>query len=236
MGREDQGSGYSAEYEEFPSYRITTLHPRTYNEARTIGEHFRSGTPVIMNLSEMDDSGRQAPGRLRRGPDLRPARADGTGDREGLPAQPAQRHGDGPGQGPHCRERLLQPVLTTAPVRRGAFAPATERCALRRPRWILLPGTMGWWPVPMGRATGVRGTRRDAVDDAVLECRRICAVPVLLLIIASIVVEVARQFARVVAPGRRHRDRPRARLYEHGSSGEDAAAAHSAPPTWADKS
>ncbi len=37
-------------------YRITTLHPRTYNEARTIGEHFRDGVPVIMNLSEMDDS------------------------------------------------------------------------------------------------------------------------------------------------------------------------------------
>ncbi len=37
-------------------YRITTLHPRTYNEARTIGEHFRDGTPVIMNLTEMDDT------------------------------------------------------------------------------------------------------------------------------------------------------------------------------------
>ena len=36
--------------------RITTLHPRTYNEARTIGENFREGTPVIMNLSEMDDA------------------------------------------------------------------------------------------------------------------------------------------------------------------------------------
>ncbi len=36
--------------------RITTLHPRTYNEARTIGEHFRDGVPVIMNLSEMDDN------------------------------------------------------------------------------------------------------------------------------------------------------------------------------------
>ena len=39
-----------------PTYRITTLHPRTYNEARTIGEHFRDGTPVIMNLTEMDDA------------------------------------------------------------------------------------------------------------------------------------------------------------------------------------
>ena len=36
--------------------RITTLHPRTYNEARTVGENFRDGTPVIMNLSEMDDN------------------------------------------------------------------------------------------------------------------------------------------------------------------------------------
>lgn len=35
--------------------RIVTLHPRTYNDARTLGEHFRDGTPVIMNLSDMDD-------------------------------------------------------------------------------------------------------------------------------------------------------------------------------------
>jgi cell division inhibitor SepF len=37
-------------------YRITTLHPRTYNEARVIGERFRDGLPVIMNLTEMDDA------------------------------------------------------------------------------------------------------------------------------------------------------------------------------------
>ena len=36
-------------------YRITTLHPHSYNDARPIGEHFRAGTPVIMNLTEMDD-------------------------------------------------------------------------------------------------------------------------------------------------------------------------------------
>ncbi|GAA1271565.1 cell division protein SepF [Saccharothrix xinjiangensis] len=36
--------------------RITTLHPRNYNEARTIGEHYRDGTPVIMNLTDMDDA------------------------------------------------------------------------------------------------------------------------------------------------------------------------------------
>jgi cell division inhibitor SepF len=37
------------------AYRITTLQPRSYNEARQIGEEFRDGTPVIMNLTEMDD-------------------------------------------------------------------------------------------------------------------------------------------------------------------------------------
>ena len=36
--------------------RITTIHPRSYNDARTIGEAFRGGTPVIMNLSDMDDA------------------------------------------------------------------------------------------------------------------------------------------------------------------------------------
>jgi cell division inhibitor SepF len=38
-----------------PGYRITTVQPRTYNEARQIGEYFRENIPVIMNLTEMDD-------------------------------------------------------------------------------------------------------------------------------------------------------------------------------------
>ncbi|MEV0426736.1 cell division protein SepF [Micromonospora sp. NPDC049836] len=37
-------------------YQITTLHPTTYREARTIGEHFRDGVPVIINLTEMDEA------------------------------------------------------------------------------------------------------------------------------------------------------------------------------------
>ena len=36
--------------------RITTIHPRTYNEAKDIGENFREGTPVIINLTDMDDA------------------------------------------------------------------------------------------------------------------------------------------------------------------------------------
>ena len=35
--------------------RIETVHPRSYNDARPIGEQYREGVPVIMNLSDLDD-------------------------------------------------------------------------------------------------------------------------------------------------------------------------------------
>lgn len=35
--------------------RIVSVRPRSYNEARVIGENFRDGIPVIMNLSDMED-------------------------------------------------------------------------------------------------------------------------------------------------------------------------------------
>jgi cell division inhibitor SepF len=52
---EEEPRPFVEEYRQ-PSYQITALHPRTYNEARTIGEQFRKSTPVIMNLSDMDDA------------------------------------------------------------------------------------------------------------------------------------------------------------------------------------
>lgn len=36
--------------------RISTIHPESYADARQIGEAFRSGVPVIMNLSDLPDS------------------------------------------------------------------------------------------------------------------------------------------------------------------------------------
>lgn len=36
--------------------RISTIHPSAYNDAKTIGESFRDGIPVIMNLSDMEDA------------------------------------------------------------------------------------------------------------------------------------------------------------------------------------
>jgi cell division inhibitor SepF len=39
-----------------PLSKITTLRPKDYSEARTIGEKFRDGTPVIMDLVSMDNA------------------------------------------------------------------------------------------------------------------------------------------------------------------------------------
>jgi cell division inhibitor SepF len=39
-----------------PLSKITTLRPKDYSEARTIGERFRDGTPVIMDLVTMDNA------------------------------------------------------------------------------------------------------------------------------------------------------------------------------------
>ncbi|WP_076463748.1 cell division protein SepF [Actinomyces mediterranea] len=35
--------------------RIVTVHPSAYSDAVTIGEAFRQGTPVIMNLTDMNE-------------------------------------------------------------------------------------------------------------------------------------------------------------------------------------
>lgn len=49
-------SSSSGQGSSLPLSRITTVHPRSYNEARTIGERYREGTPVIINLTELDDA------------------------------------------------------------------------------------------------------------------------------------------------------------------------------------
>lgn len=51
--RERRGSLFD---EGGPLSKITTLRPRDYSEARTIGERFRDGTPVIMDLVEMSNA------------------------------------------------------------------------------------------------------------------------------------------------------------------------------------
>ncbi|ROZ63988.1 cell division protein SepF [Kocuria soli] len=35
---------------------ITTVHPRSYNDAKSVGESFRDGTPVIMDLTDLGEA------------------------------------------------------------------------------------------------------------------------------------------------------------------------------------
>ncbi|EOM78121.1 cell division protein SepF [Rhodococcus rhodnii] len=56
-GFASRGDGRSPLFDEGgPLSKITTLRPRDYSEARTIGERFRDGTPVIMDLVEMSNA------------------------------------------------------------------------------------------------------------------------------------------------------------------------------------
>ncbi|CAB4366703.1 unannotated protein [freshwater metagenome] len=41
------------------SYNIITLQPRSYSEARKVGEFYREGNPVIINLDDMEEGERK---------------------------------------------------------------------------------------------------------------------------------------------------------------------------------
>ena len=50
---------HSAAVEENNAYNIITLQPRSYSEARKVGEYYREGNPVIINLDDMEESERK---------------------------------------------------------------------------------------------------------------------------------------------------------------------------------
>lgn len=57
---EAPAASYAPVQEQLPIMdQIFTIHPRFYNEARTVGERYRLGQPVLMNLSDMDESERK---------------------------------------------------------------------------------------------------------------------------------------------------------------------------------
>jgi cell division inhibitor SepF len=49
----------STAVEENNAYNIITLQPRSYSEARKVGEYYREGNPVIINLDDMEESERK---------------------------------------------------------------------------------------------------------------------------------------------------------------------------------
>jgi cell division inhibitor SepF len=52
-------ASHSAAVEENSAYNIITLQPRSYSEARKVGEYYREGNPVIINLDDMEESERK---------------------------------------------------------------------------------------------------------------------------------------------------------------------------------
>ena len=50
---------HSPAVEDNNAYNIITLQPRSYSEARKVGEYYREGNPVIINLDDMEESERK---------------------------------------------------------------------------------------------------------------------------------------------------------------------------------
>lgn len=61
LGPRNQSSIAATEIfeEDRASYNIITLQPRSYSEARKVGEYYREGNPVIINLDDMEESERK---------------------------------------------------------------------------------------------------------------------------------------------------------------------------------
>jgi cell division inhibitor SepF len=53
------GSTVAAAPVQEANYHIITLQPRSYSEARKVGEYFREGNPVIINLDDMEEGERK---------------------------------------------------------------------------------------------------------------------------------------------------------------------------------
>ncbi|WP_298175981.1 cell division protein SepF [Saccharomonospora sp.] len=56
LGQQNPAPETSGSVARDPLSRIITLHPTSYAEAREIGEAYRDGAPVIMNLTEMENA------------------------------------------------------------------------------------------------------------------------------------------------------------------------------------
>ncbi|MGH6655563.1 MAG: cell division protein SepF [Actinocrinis sp.] len=48
--------GESGELGAQAGYRIATVRPQSFTDARVIGEYFRDGIPVIMNLADLEEA------------------------------------------------------------------------------------------------------------------------------------------------------------------------------------
>ena len=133
--------------------RITTIHPRTYNEAKNIGETFRDGHPGDHEPHRPGRRRRQAAGRLRRRPGVRPAGA--------------------PSSGSPTRCSCSRRPTSRSPRRTGSPPRTTRSCSIRADRPRGPTGGVGPRRVAPGRSTRpvsrppTRPVRAAARDGAV---------------------------------------------------------------------
>ena len=117
-----------------PLSKITTLRPKDYSEARTIGERFRDGTPVIMDLVSMDNADAKRLVDFAAGLALRAAWLVRQGRHQGLPALTGRYRRQRRGAQAHRRGWLLR--LSVRPTGRN---PAGQQ---RRVGWLRRAGTV----------------------------------------------------------------------------------------------
>ena len=153
--------------------------------ARTIGERYRDGVPVIMNLTELDAADGQAARRLRRRARLRAARRLRQGHQPGLPAHPGRRRGVG-----------------------GRRADAGRA---QRVRWRVPDGERGF----RGEcSTGSRPGLRTCPSPSSSSLYYVLFF-FWLLLVGRIVAELVRSFARQWVPAGSQRSRSRTDLHSH---------------------
>ena len=91
-----------------PLSKITTLRPKDYSEARTIGERFRDGTPVIMDLVSMDNADAKRLVDFAAGLAFALRGFVRQGRHQGVPALARRRRRHRRGAPPHRRDGLLR--------------------------------------------------------------------------------------------------------------------------------
>ena len=92
--------------------------PRSYNDAKLIGESFRDGIPVIMNVTDMGEADAKRLVDFSAGPGFRAPGQHRTGHQQGFPAVAVVRRSHRRRQeGQRNPGKLLQPELARNPSR-----------------------------------------------------------------------------------------------------------------------
>ena len=204
-----------------PLSKITTLRPKDYSEARTIGERFRDGTPVIMDLVTMDNADAKRLVDFAAGPGVRAARLVRQGRDQGVPAVAGRCRRQRRRPQAHRRGWLLR--LSVGRTGRNPAGRLAGRLAASRGHC----GSGRHRPCPVSNVTHLP-TVRSAQLALFFEILGFALFVFWLLLIARVVVEFIRSFQPRLAPEGPDGGDPRGDHDRHRPAGEAAAPPHSA--------